>query len=75
VILAILTILLLGWRLLLHSLYKTSYGYLGFLSDKKISAGSEGKNGHRIFHPMNRNTLDNLAAYLIEHGECASQHV
>lgn len=48
---------------------KTSYGDLGFLSDEKVSVGSEGKNGFLIFHPTNRNTLEKLAAYLIEHGE------
>lgn len=48
---------------------KTSYGDLGFLSDEKVSVGSDGKNGCLIFHPTNRDTLDNLAAYLIEHGE------
>jgi len=48
---------------------KTNYGCLGFLSGKKASAVLDGKNGCLIFHPTNRNTLDNLAAYLIEHGK------
>lgn len=46
---------------------KTNYSGLGFLN---VSATDlEGENGFLIFHPTNRNTLDNLAAYLIEHGE------
>lgn len=48
---------------------KTNYGDLGFLNDKKVSASLEGENGCLIFHPTNRKTLENLATYLIEHGE------
>ncbi|WP_294852449.1 hypothetical protein [uncultured Oscillibacter sp.] len=48
---------------------KASYGGLYFLNDKKIAVSLDAKNGYLILHPTNRNTLENLATYLIGHGE------
>ncbi|BAK97403.1 hypothetical protein OBV_02050 [Oscillibacter valericigenes Sjm18-20] len=48
---------------------KIGGGDLLFLNDKKVAVGLDAKNGYLIFRPANRKTLENLAAYLMEHGE------
>jgi hypothetical protein len=48
---------------------KASCGDLLFLNDKKVAVGIDGKNSYLFFHPANRKTLENLASYLMVHGE------